>query len=349
MGGQYGRKRGNHLRVFAHYVLGRLAFLFFVCHPGTLATFSDSQTYLKNRYPNRDLVTTEGQVEQRRHITPRSSEDFAMRTGVPDSVLNGDMTSWVPDWAPSLETRFHNRVKAWLMGYRSSPDHISQLPGLAFISPASTVRTIHACACTASDRQSHRWNTLSHLEAIPKAARGQHHPAFVYSSGRQSSALHMLLGLDSVGARFRGRQASSKMSGSGLTGSAATQLPVVTDGTPAQEPDPASSIYSQLQQQGSISSSSTSLGGNLFSSLMGSAADMYDMTMNYVGCAIVTSSFGKRYLNSVEDETYKTVPASAIRSGAVMGADPYDLVGFSNIDPFEASRRRSSGNSGMRM
>lgn len=49
-------------RVFAHYVLGRLAFLFFMCHPGTLATFSDGQAYLLNRYPNRDLVTTEGQL-----------------------------------------------------------------------------------------------------------------------------------------------------------------------------------------------------------------------------------------------------------------------------------------------
>lgn len=37
-----------------------------MCHPGTLATFSDGQAYLLNRYPNRDLVAMEGQLV--RHI-----------------------------------------------------------------------------------------------------------------------------------------------------------------------------------------------------------------------------------------------------------------------------------------
>jgi len=45
-------------RIFAHYVLGRLAFLFFICHPGTLATFGESKVYLENRYPNRLLDTS---------------------------------------------------------------------------------------------------------------------------------------------------------------------------------------------------------------------------------------------------------------------------------------------------
>lgn len=56
-----GLQGGDRLRIFAHYVLGRLIFLFFVCHPGTLAT-CDGQAYLRNRYPNRDLITTEGQM-----------------------------------------------------------------------------------------------------------------------------------------------------------------------------------------------------------------------------------------------------------------------------------------------
>lgn len=55
------QQRKKHPRVFAHYVLGRLVALFFFCHPGTLAT-CDGQAYLLNRYPNRDLVTTEGQL-----------------------------------------------------------------------------------------------------------------------------------------------------------------------------------------------------------------------------------------------------------------------------------------------
>lgn len=60
----------KHLRVFAHYVLGRLVLLFFFCHPGTLATFSDGQAYLLNRYPNRDIVTTEGQLVSEHFVKP---------------------------------------------------------------------------------------------------------------------------------------------------------------------------------------------------------------------------------------------------------------------------------------
>ena len=48
-------------RVFIHYVLGKMLLLFFLCHPGTLAT-CDGQAYLRNRYANRDLVTTESEM-----------------------------------------------------------------------------------------------------------------------------------------------------------------------------------------------------------------------------------------------------------------------------------------------
>lgn len=48
-------------RVFIHYVLGKMLLLFFLCHPGTLAT-CDGQAYLRNRYANRDLVTTESEL-----------------------------------------------------------------------------------------------------------------------------------------------------------------------------------------------------------------------------------------------------------------------------------------------
>lgn len=48
-------------RVFIHYVLGKMLLLFFLCHPGTLAT-CDGQAYLRNRYANRDLVKTEAEL-----------------------------------------------------------------------------------------------------------------------------------------------------------------------------------------------------------------------------------------------------------------------------------------------
>lgn len=48
-------------RVFIHYVLGKMLLLFFLCHPGTLAT-CDGQAYLRNRYANRDLVKTESEL-----------------------------------------------------------------------------------------------------------------------------------------------------------------------------------------------------------------------------------------------------------------------------------------------
>lgn len=54
--------------MFVHYVLGKMALLFFLCHPGTLAT-CDGQAYLRNRYANRDLVTTESELVSRVYVT----------------------------------------------------------------------------------------------------------------------------------------------------------------------------------------------------------------------------------------------------------------------------------------
>lgn len=38
--------------------MARLAFLFFLAHPGSAATFDDTKTFLLSRYPNRDVVPT---------------------------------------------------------------------------------------------------------------------------------------------------------------------------------------------------------------------------------------------------------------------------------------------------
>lgn len=34
-----------------------------------------------------------------------------MKIGVPDEILHGGADNYIPDWAPSLEERFHNTVK----------------------------------------------------------------------------------------------------------------------------------------------------------------------------------------------------------------------------------------------
>ncbi|KAG5184721.1 hypothetical protein JKP88DRAFT_314140 [Tribonema minus] len=54
------RQHGGFKRIFAHYVLGKLGFLgilFFLCHPGSQATFC-SKDYLSQRYPNLKLLAT---------------------------------------------------------------------------------------------------------------------------------------------------------------------------------------------------------------------------------------------------------------------------------------------------
>ncbi|CAN0605629.1 unnamed protein product [Ectocarpus sp. 12 AP-2014] len=43
--------------------------LFFLCHPGTLAT-CDGQAYLRNRYANRDLVKTETELVSTTLVRP---------------------------------------------------------------------------------------------------------------------------------------------------------------------------------------------------------------------------------------------------------------------------------------
>ncbi|CAM9616395.1 unnamed protein product [Discosporangium mesarthrocarpum] len=307
-----------------------------MCHPGTLATFSDSQTYLKNRYPNRDLIT-EGQLQtHRRHSTPRSIEDYAPRTGVPDSVLNGDMTNWIPDWASSLETRFHNRVKAWLLGPCRAQDSDANPPGLAFVSPPSVAASTRAMRI-ANNIEAVRWSALSSLYSVSSSARSA---VCAFSSGsarrRPSSALRMLLGLNQFGSRFRGRPAAPVNT---MVVKVAAQADTGDD-----IPVPAATVDLDLKLKVPVAPLAQEQRPGLLSSILGGAMDAFDTTVSFVGCALVTSPLGN-ILNDPEGGKgfVVTVPASAIRSGVAMGADPYDLVGFSNIDPFEASRRHSSG------
>lgn len=359
-------KNGKRLRVFAHYVLGRLIFLFFVCHPGTLAT-CDGQAYLLNRYPNRDLVTTEGQLEDhRRHYTPRDPADFTMKTGVPEEVLNGNADNWTPNSAPSLEERFHSTVKAWLRRGMSSAKHAEAsaaaavdppLPGLAFVPSLRARGVMDVQSARANDLQKLRWVSLAQAGSARSAASRL--PAHARRGGcghrhlRSSPGdTQMLLGFRSRGFHLRrGIFGASRGEGAasvegantadGASGARDMQLEMMD---PLEvEAAVAAAVAAGTLEDPELVMAATR-GDGLLSSLLGGAADAYDSALSFVGCALVTSPLGKRYLNAYDG--HNTVSASTIRrSGgpAGMNGSNYDLVGFSNIDPFEASGRHGGG------
>lgn len=64
---------GVRRRIFAHYVLGRLGFLgllFFLCHPGTQATFQ-SKEFLTKRWQHRELAIAALETRHNVSITAR--------------------------------------------------------------------------------------------------------------------------------------------------------------------------------------------------------------------------------------------------------------------------------------
>lgn len=81
---------------------------------------------------------------------------------------------------------------------------------------------------------------------------------------------------------------------------------------------------------------------SIFSSFIGGAADVYDNAVSFVGSTLIRSEIGKKYMNG-----YDSGPTSIRRTGGgpadMSTGSTYDLVGFSNIDPFEASGRRGGG------
>lgn len=81
---------------------------------------------------------------------------------------------------------------------------------------------------------------------------------------------------------------------------------------------------------------------SIFSSFLGGAADAYDNAVSFVGSTLIRSEIGKKYMNG-----YDSGPTSIRRTGGgpadMNTGSTYDLVGFSNIDPFEASGRRGGG------
>lgn len=294
-----------------------------------------------------------------------------MKTGVPDELLHGNTDNWTPDWAPSLEQRFHSTVKAWLRAgaaFRSKQAQVRAADthppaGLAFV-PTPTVRgAMDIRSARANDRQKERWTSLAELGYNPRlSSRLPAHArrAGCVGGGRRHrhlrNAAHpgdtrMLLGLRARGFPLRrgifgasGKTASNSSAGVDSASTVSTNDVVNVE---IEETLGTAAVGTSEDRKLVLSSTkSDSEGDGLLSSLLGGAADAYDTALSFVGCVLITSPLGKRYLNAYDGQN--TVPASTIRrSGGPqdMSGNTYDLVGFSNIDPYEASGRRGGGSS----
>lgn len=310
-----------------------------------------------------------------------------MRTGVPDEFMRADAPDdWTPDWAPSLEERFHNTVKAWLrrgsalakqgrQAAASTPVATSESPGMAFVPSPKARCKMDIRSARANDRQKQRWVSLAELGSKPRCSSCMS-PAFVgrrlHAGGNAGfhchASPHMLLGFRGRTNGFSVRRAlfsGAASSGQNAANASSSLFDVNAKYIAAQD----TISGKPLQKQGGMfegasletveeektvvfartleASVKPTTSPGLFSSFLGGAADAYDSAVSFVGCALVTSPLGKRYLNAYDG--HHTVSASAIRdqpNPATMSGSAYDLVGFSNIDPFEASGRRTGGSSG---
>ncbi|CAN0034789.1 unnamed protein product [Ectocarpus fasciculatus] len=384
--------------------------LFFLCHPGTLAT-CDGQAYLRNRYANRDLVKTESELEDhRRHYKRRDVSEFAMRVGVPEEILQskaGVDDNYAPDWAPSLEQRFHSTVKAWLRKGSPTADQ-GQPASTATTAATNTVNAGTALAGTATATAAA--DAAVTIAAVRVATRGM---AFVpaphtrgramgvnrraTTSGALAARQRWVSPLSEVGSnprrcsecsgcrrlrsarrgsasepqmllsRFRGRGfplrrgifggageadggSSSKESNSGAGGAGEDYVqdeireqaaaPTYTSAETLEGPE------RPLTGNGDSGSGSGGSRSSVLSTFLGGAADAYDSALDFVGCALVTSPLGKRYLSGASDgyNTVSTIRRTGGGPADMNSGSAYDLVGFSNIDPFEASGRGSGGN-----
>lgn len=296
------------------------------------------------------------QEDHRRHFTPRDPADFAMKTGVPEEVLNGNADSWTPDWALSLEERFHSTVKAWLRGparaKEAKASAAEAVPAcLAFVPTVKARGAMDINTARANDLQKQRWMSLDEIGSAPRVAASRvsaraRRAGCGHRHGRGSTGdTQMLLGFRSRGFPLRRGifGASGNAGGGASVDSASTAGADDVDVQMAGmvlEVEPVV-VAARILEDPVMPPNAPD---GLLSSLLGGAADAYDSAVSFVGCALVTSPLGKRYLNAYDGQN--TVPASAIRRGdgaPNMGGGAYDLVGFSNIDPFEASGRYGGG------
>ena len=319
-----------------------------------------SMTYFDPPPPHPPCCTSSRQQDHRRHFTPRDPEDFAMRTGVPEDVLNGDAHNWTPEWALSLEERFQRTVKAWLRGPAREKQWANTAAAEVVPAGLAFVPTVKACAAKdvqnarANDLQKRRWMSLAELGE--RSCLAYHPSARAWRGGGcgrrclrsgYGDPNQMLLGLGKRGFPFR----RSVFSAPGPT-SGGNSSGCENGGDQDQFQDGGSAYDVGAQTVETLEVISRSLEDpeprrdppeGLLSSLLGGAAEAYDSAVSFVGYALVTSPLGKRYLNAYDNQT--TVPTSASNPNGGSGGNGYDLVGISNIDPFEASGRKGKRSS----
>ncbi|CAN0397868.1 unnamed protein product, partial [Ectocarpus sp. 8 AP-2014] len=401
-------------RVFIHYVLGKMLMLFFLCHPGTLAT-CDGQAYLRNRYANRDLVKTETELEDhRRHYKRRDVSEFAMRVGVPEEILQskaGVDDNYTPDWAPTLEQRFHSTVKAWLRKGCSTADQDkpATTTGATHTNAGTITNTASTTTAIAGTTAAATADAAATMAAVRVATRGM---AFVptphtrgrvtgvhrraSTSGALAARQRWVSPLAEVGSnprrcsecsgcrrlrsarrgsagnsqmllsRFRSRgfplrrgifggaseadggggASSSKDSNSGGGGEDYVE-DEIRDQAAATTYNSAETLEGpERPLTGNGDSGGGGSRSSVLSTFLGGAADAYDSALDFVGCALVTSPLGKRYLSGASDgyNTVSTIRRTGGGPADMNSGSAYDLVGFSNIDPFEASGRGGGEN-----
>lgn len=234
-------------------------------------------------------------------------------------------------------------------------------PGMAFVPSLSSRGTMDVYQRSANDREKHRWMSLDEIGSNPRlaaaaaAARSSRLPARARRSGcgcgsgggRSAGARNpsMLLG------RFR-RGGFPLRRGSGKTESKVDgSNGASTDGADREGQMTAAQAQAEATSRNAAAVAAISEAledperappSSMLSSFFGGAADAYDNALSFVGSTLIRSPIGKKYMNG-----YDSGPTSIRRSGGepadMSTGSTYDLVGFSNIDPFEASARRVGG------
>lgn len=291
-----------------------------------------------------------------------------MKTGVPEDFLRGNADNWTPDWAVSLEERFHRTVKAWLRGpacvKQQAEDAVAKTapPGFAFVPTVEIRAAIDMRIVRANGQHNRHWISIAGLQTRPcchSRPSALMRRSMIHGHRCPGNSHQMLLGFGKRGFRFRRSIFSSPSvpnagsnsedngegEGDGKCDTRASVLGATDVSTRAKEMLEANSRTLEDHEPPHGAQ------GGLLSSLFGGVTDVYDSAISFVGCVLVTSPLGKRYLNAFD--SHVSVPTSTTHRGGIEssssgdgnemnlnGSGSYEFVGFHNIDPFEASGRR---------
>ena len=231
-------------------------------------------------------------------------------------------------------------------------------PGMAFVPSLSSRGAMDVYQRSANDREKTRWTSLAEIGTNPRlAARSNRLPARARSSvcgsggaggagrharGRDSS---MLLGRFRRGGfplRRGSGDTESKVEGSNGASTDGADVEGQTAAAAAAAETASTLSYEPAATSETLEDPEQAPPSSMLSSFFGGAADAYDNALSFVGSTLIRSEIGRKYMNG-----YDSGPTSIRRSGGgatdMSTGSTYDLVGFSNIDPFEASARRVGG------